>query len=90
MKTQTITIVSELGNGVQAWTFDISEADLNKLMEKYDGKGSSVVGASYEIADEIAETYHNYPNENAVRFFLEDVGTGNTNDSNNKKIKNGF
>lgn len=36
----------------------------------------------------IAETYHNYPNENAVRFFLEDVGTGNTNDSNNKKIKN--
>lgn len=53
MKTQTITIVSELGNDLQAWTFDISEADLNALMEKYDGKGSSVVGDVLDIAEEI-------------------------------------
>jgi len=57
MKTQTITIVSELGNGVQAWTFDISEADLNKLMEKYDGKGCSVVGHVLDITHEIKEIY---------------------------------
>ena len=53
MKTQTITIVSELGNDLQAWTFDISEADFNALMEKYDGKGSSVVGDVLDIAEEI-------------------------------------
>ena len=58
MKTQTITIVSELGNGLQAWTFDISEADLIALMEKYDGKGSSVLGDVLDIAVEL-DYFHN-------------------------------
>ena len=53
MKTQTITIVSELGDDLQAWTFNISEADLIALMEKYDGKGSSVLGDVLDIAEEI-------------------------------------
>ena len=57
MKTQTITIVSELGNGVQAWTFDIETADLNALMEKYDGKGTSVLGHVLDITHEIKEIY---------------------------------
>ena len=59
MKNQTITIVSELGDDLQAWTFDISEADLLALMEKYDGKGSSVLSDAEGIAEEIKDTYRN-------------------------------
>lgn len=58
MKIQTITIVSKLENDLQAWTFDISEADLIALMEKYDGKGSSVLGDVLDIAEEL-NYFHN-------------------------------
>ena len=58
MKTQTITIISKLENDLQAWTFDISEADLIALMEKYDGKGSSVLGDVLDIAEEL-NYFHN-------------------------------
>lgn len=57
MKNQTITIVSELDNDLQAWTFNISEADLIALMEKYDGKGSSILSDAEGIAEEIKDTY---------------------------------
>lgn len=52
-----ITLISKLGNGLQAWTFDISEADLLALMEKYDGKGTSVLSDAEGIAEEIKEIY---------------------------------
>lgn len=55
---QKITIVSELGNGVQVWTFDVETADLNALMEKYDGKGTSILGSVEDITDEIKEIYN--------------------------------
>jgi hypothetical protein len=57
MKNQTITIISELGNDLQAWTFNISEADFIALMEKYDGKGSSILSDAEGIAEEIKDTY---------------------------------
>ena len=47
MKTQTITIVSELGNDLQAWTFNISEADLLALMEKYQDKSCIKISKTY-------------------------------------------
>lgn len=57
MKHETITIVSEIGGDLQAWTFDIAEADLFALMEKYDGKGSSILSAADGIAEEIKDIY---------------------------------
>ena len=36
----------------------------------------------------VAETKINFPDNGPVKFFLEDVGTGNTNDTNNKKVNN--
>jgi hypothetical protein len=54
---KTITIVSEINGGVQAWTFDIKEADLIELMEKYDGRGSSICGDVQDITEEIKEIY---------------------------------
>lgn len=57
MTTQTITIVSTLDNDIQAWTFQIEEADLIKLMEKYDGKGSSILGDANDISEEIKDLY---------------------------------
>ena len=54
---KTITIVSELNGDMQAWTFDIKEADLIELMEKYNGRGSSILGSAEDIADEITEMY---------------------------------
>lgn len=52
-----ITVLSKLGNDLQAWTFNISEADLLALMEKYDGKGTSVLSDADGIAEEIKEIY---------------------------------
>ena len=52
-----ITVISKLENDLQAWTFNISEADLVALMEKYDGKGTSVLSDAEGIADEIKELY---------------------------------
>ena len=57
MEYKTITIVSELGNGLQAWTFDIKETDLVQLMLKYDGHGSSILSDADGIAEEIKDTY---------------------------------
>lgn len=52
-----ITIVSNLHNAAQAWTFDIEAADLAALMEKYDGKGASIMGSAEDIAEEIKTLY---------------------------------
>lgn len=52
-----ITIVSKLDGSVQAWTFDIDEGDLNALMEKYDGRGVSVLSDADDIGEEIKTLY---------------------------------
>ena len=52
-----ITLVSKLNDDTQAWTFDIDEADLVQLMQKYDGKGVSVLDDADGIADEIKQIY---------------------------------
>ena len=57
MEYKTITIVSELGNDLQAWTFEIKETDLVQLMLKYDGQGVSVLSDADGIADEIKDIY---------------------------------
>lgn len=57
MEYKTITIVSEIDGDVQAWTFDIKEADLIELMEKYDGRGCSIRGDVQDITDEISDIY---------------------------------
>ena len=57
MGYKTITIVSKLEESLQAWTFDIKDADLIGLMEKYDGRGASILGDIQDIQDEIANTY---------------------------------
>lgn len=57
MEYKTITIVSELGDGMQAWTFEIKETDLIQLMLKYDGKGTSLVGDVLDVAGEIIDIY---------------------------------
>ena len=57
MEYRTITIVSEMGDGLQAWTFDIKETDLIQLMLKYDGRGCSVLSDADGIAEEIKDTY---------------------------------
>jgi hypothetical protein len=55
---QLITIVSRLGDELQAWTFDIDERDLNNLMLKYDCCGVSVLGDADDIGGEIKEIYN--------------------------------
>ena len=57
MEYKTITIVSEIDGDMQAWTFDIQEADLFELMKKYDGRGVSTRGDVQDITDEITEIY---------------------------------
>ena len=57
MEYKTITIVSELGEDVQAWTFQIEEKDLVQLMLKYENDGCSILGDAEDIAEEIKETY---------------------------------
>ena len=57
MEYKTITIVSELGNDLQAWTFEIKETDLVQLMLKYDGKGTSVLSDVQDVAGEIIDIY---------------------------------
>lgn len=54
---QEITVISKLGNDLQAWTFNISEADLIALMEKYEGRGTSVLSDADGIAEEIKDIY---------------------------------
>lgn len=57
MEYKTITIVSEIDGDIQAWTFDIKEADLFELMEKYDGRGTSIRGDIQDVAGEITDIY---------------------------------
>ena len=52
-----ITIISKLNDGVQAWTFDIDESDLAELMQKYDGRGGSVLDDAEGIAEEVKQIY---------------------------------
>ena len=52
-----ITIVSKLNGGVQAWTLDIEENDLNELMKKYEGRGVSVLSDADDIGEEIKTLY---------------------------------
>ena len=52
-----ISIISELNRDLQLWTFDISESDLIELMQKYDGRGVSVVDDAEGIAEEIKTLY---------------------------------
>ncbi len=57
MEYKTITIVSELGDGMQAWTFEIKETDLVQIMLKYDGQGTSILGDVLDVAGEIIHIY---------------------------------
>lgn len=52
-----ISIVSELNRDLQLWTFDIEENDLIELMQKYDGRGASVLDDAEGIAEEIKTLY---------------------------------
>ena len=54
---RTITIVSELDDNLQAWSFQIEEKDLVQLMQKYEDKGSSILGDVQDITDEIIDIY---------------------------------
>ena len=57
MKYKTITIVSEIENDMQAWTFSIETADLFRIMEKYCSEGFSIRGDIEDITSEIKEIY---------------------------------
>lgn len=51
---RTITIVFELEpKAIQAWTFNISEKDLEKLAEKYGHTGTSSLADAETIGEEI-------------------------------------
>lgn len=57
MEYKLITIVSKNDGDLQAWTFDIKEADLIDLMKKYDCHGVSVCGDVQDIQKEIEDIY---------------------------------
>ena len=52
-----ITITSKLNEDVQLWTFDIEEADLIALMEKYGHKGEGVLVDADELPEDIKHYY---------------------------------
>lgn len=52
-----ITMISKLDDNAQAWTFNIKEEDLNRLMEQYDGRGESVVLDTEDLPRDIQEYY---------------------------------
>lgn len=52
-----ITITSKLENDVQLWTLDIRESDLIELMQKYDGRGESVLIDADDLPDDIKNYY---------------------------------
>ena len=56
-KMHEITIISKLGQDLQAWTFSIEEADLINLMEKYGSRGTSLLSDAEGIAAEIIDIY---------------------------------
>lgn len=52
-----ITITSKLENDVQLWTFNIRESDLIELMQKYEGRGESVLIDAAELPEDIKHYY---------------------------------
>lgn len=52
-----ITIISKCGDYPQAWTVDIKPEDMRELMEKYDGRGESVLMDADDLPREIQEYY---------------------------------
>ena len=54
-----ITITNKLGDDVQLWTFEIRESDLVELMQKYDGRGESVLIDADELPEDIKPYYEN-------------------------------
>lgn len=55
MKFETITIISQIENDLQAWTFQIEESDFLALVEKYGADGCSVRGSTNDIKEEILQ-----------------------------------
>lgn len=52
-----ITITNKLDNDIQLWTFDIKESDLIELMQKYDGRGESVLIDADDLPEDIKNYY---------------------------------
>lgn len=52
-----ITIISKCGDYPQGWTLDIKPDDMRELMEKYDGRGESVLMDVDELPQDIRNYY---------------------------------
>lgn len=52
-----ITIVSKLNEDAQLWTLDVRESDLIDLMQKYDGRGESVLIDADDLPADIKHYY---------------------------------
>ena len=52
-----ITITNKLDESVQLWTFNIEEADLIKLAEKYGARGESVLIDADDLPEDIKNYY---------------------------------
>ena len=52
-----ITITSKFDKGVQLWTFNIDESDLNALMEKYGHTGDGVIVDVDDLPADIKDYY---------------------------------
>ena len=52
-----ITITNKLGEDVQLWTFEIEEADIIAICEKYGSRGESVLIDADELPADIKEYY---------------------------------
>ena len=57
MKTVYITIISEIENDLQTWTFPIDENDLYEIGEKYGHLGCSLRGNLDAILYDINQTW---------------------------------
>lgn len=54
-----ISIISEIDDDRQIWTFDIEESDLVAIMDKYGAHGSSLRGDIIDILTEAASIWKN-------------------------------
>lgn len=54
-----ISIISGIDDDVQIWTFDIEEADLVAIMDKYGACGCSLRGDVIDITTEAATIWQN-------------------------------
>ena len=52
-----ITIISPLGDDLQVWTLQMSEAEFSETFEKFASRGCSVLTDADTIAEEIGEMY---------------------------------